>query len=49
MEIELSSEDENIKTPEFIGIVKEVTNDESYKNYQMAKEMPKQLVKRIAE
>lgn len=46
MEIELSSEDENIKTPEFIEIIKEVTDDESYKNYQMAKEMPKQLVKR---
>ena len=46
MEIELSSEDEIIKTPEFIKIIKEVTDDESYKNYQMAKEMPKQLVKR---
>lgn len=46
MEIELSSEDENIKTPKFIKIIKEVTDDESYKNYQMAKEMPKQLVKR---
>lgn len=46
MEIELSSEDETIKTPEFIKIIKEVTDDESYKNYQMAKEMPKQLVKK---
>ena len=46
MEIELSSEEETIKTPEFIKIIKEVTDDESYKNYQMAKEMPKQLVKR---
>ena len=46
MEIELSSEDETIKTPGFIKIIKEVTDDESYKNYQMAKEMPKQLVKR---
>ena len=46
MEIELSSEDETIKTPEFIKIIKEVTDDEAYKNYQMAKEMPKQLVKK---
>lgn len=46
MEIELSSEDEIIKTPEFIKIIKDVTDDESYKNYQMAKKMPKQLVKR---
>ena len=46
MEIELSSEDETIKTPEFIKIIKEVTDDEVYKNYQMAKEMPKQLVKK---
>ena len=45
MEIELSSEDEEIKTPEFIKIIKDVTDDESYKNYEMAKEMPKQLVK----
>lgn len=46
MEIELNSEIETIKVPKFIEIVKEVTDDESYKNYQMAKEMPKQIVKR---
>lgn len=46
MEIELSSEDEPIKVPDFIEIVKEVTDDDSYKNYSMAKEMPKQLIKR---
>ncbi len=40
MEIELSSEDEEIKTPDSIRIIKEVTDDESYKNYRMAKEMP---------
>ena len=43
MEIELSSEDEEIKIPNFINIIKEVTDDENYKNYQMAKKMPKQL------
>lgn len=46
MEIELSSEDEVIKTPDFIEIIKEVTDDNNYKNYQMAKEMPKELIKR---
>ena len=45
MEIELNNEDEEIKLPEFVKIVKEVTDDECYKNYQMAKEMPKQLIK----
>lgn len=46
MEIELSSENEIIKTPEFIKIIKEVTDDNDYKNYEMAKEMPKELIKR---
>ena len=45
MEIELSSEDQEIKIPSFIKTIKEVTDDENYKNYSMAKEMPKQLVK----
>ena len=44
MEIELSSEDQEINPPSFIKIIKDVTEDESYKNYQMAKEMPKQLI-----
>ncbi len=46
MEIELSSEDEVINIPKFIKIIKEVTDDNSYKNYEMAKEMPKELVKK---
>ena len=45
MEIELSSEDQEIQIPSFIKTIKEVTDDERYKNYSMAKEMPKQLVK----
>lgn len=45
MEIELSSEDEVIKVPSFIKVVREVTEDEHYKNYHMAQEMPKQFVK----
>ena len=46
MEIELSSEDEEIKIPDFIQIIKDVTDDEKYKNYQMSKEMPKEMVLR---
>lgn len=45
MEIELSSEDEIVKIPGFINVIKEVTEDERYKNYNMAHEMPKQLKK----
>ena len=47
MEIELSDENQKINTPRFINIIKEVTDDDSYKNYEMAKEMPKELVKKI--
>ena len=46
MEIELSSEDDKVQIPSFIKVLKEVTDDDKYKNYSMAKEMPKQLVKR---
>ena len=42
MEIELSNENEDIKVPNFIKIIKDVTEDESYKNYQMAKKMPRE-------
>ena len=42
MEIELSSEEQEIQIPKFIKIIKEVTDEECYKNYQMAKDMPKQ-------
>lgn len=46
MEVELNDENEDIKIPEFVKIYKEVTDNDSYKNYQMAKDMPKQLIKR---
>lgn len=41
MEIELREENEKINIPPFIKIIKEVTDDRKYKNYEMAKEMPK--------
>ena len=46
MEIELSDENEKIQTPSFINVFKEVTEDESYKNYSLASNMPKQLIKK---
>lgn len=45
MEIELSSEEESIQIPNFINVIKEVTDEEQYRNYNMAKKMPKQLIK----
>ena len=42
MEIELREENEKINIPQFIEIIKEVTDDRKYKNYEMAKEMPKE-------
>lgn len=38
MEIELLSEDQEIRIPEFIRVIKEVTDDASYKNSSLAKE-----------
>ncbi len=43
MEVELSDENDEINIPSFIKVIKEVTTDDNYKNYQMAKKMPKQM------
>ena len=45
MEIELSSENDDIQVPSFIKVIKEVTEEEKYFNYNMEKKMPKQLKK----
>ena len=45
MEVELSNEDEVASIPPFIDVIKEVTEDEKYKNYNMAKSMPDESVK----
>lgn len=37
MEIELTSMSQKIELPEFIQIIKEVTNDDAYSNYNLAK------------
>lgn len=46
LEIELSSENQEVIIPDYLKVIKEVTDDEEYKNYQMAKDMPKQLIKK---
>ena len=46
MEVELSNEADIPQLPEFIDVVKEVTGEEQYMNYNMAKKMPKQLIKK---
>ena len=45
MEIELNNENEVVDIPSFMEVIKEVTDDNKYKNHSMAKDMPKQLVK----
>ena len=44
LEIELSSEDEKFDIPEYITIIKEVTSDGRYKNTNLAKEIPIDIV-----
>ena len=46
MEVELNSEEQQIQLPPFIEVIKDVTEEDIYKNYNMAKEMPKQLIKK---
>jgi CYTH domain-containing protein len=40
MEIELMSEDQDILFPDFIHVIKEVTNDKRYTNRSLAREIP---------
>ena len=47
LEIELSSENQEVIIPDYLKVIKEVTDDEEYKNYQMAKDMPKQIIKKV--
>jgi len=45
LEIELSSEDEKFEIPEYITVIKEVTSDGRYKNTNLAKEIPLDIIK----
>ena len=42
LEIELQSEDEIFDIPDFIEIIKDVTEDKNYTNHSLAKEIPKE-------
>ena len=44
LEIELSSENEMFEIPEYIEIIKEVTSDGRYKNTNLAKQIPMDIV-----
>ena len=44
LEIELSREDEPFEIPEYIAVIKEVTGDGRYKNTNLAKEIPMDIV-----
>lgn len=43
-EIELTSEDEKFELPNFIHLIKEVTNDKKYSNHSLAKKIPTDLL-----
>ena len=39
-EVEMESENEEVKLPEFIKVIRDVTSEKAYKNYALAKEIP---------
>ena len=43
-EIELADENEEVKLPPFIKIVKEVTGDKKFSNFSLAGEIPEELL-----
>ena len=43
LEVELTNESENVKFPEYLNIIKEVTNDSSYSNRALAEKIPSDL------
>ena len=44
MEIELSSEDEVARIPDYVSIIRDVTSDRAYKNRQLARRVPMEPV-----
>ena len=44
LELELSSEEEEDILPEDIKVIREVTTDETYSNYELARKMPEESV-----
>ena len=43
-EIELADENETIIMPEFIKVLREVTNDKTFSNYAFSKKIPEDLI-----
>ena len=44
LEIELQSEEETFSIPEYITVIKEVTEDKAYRNYALSKKIPKEEI-----
>lgn len=44
LEVELSSEDESFSLPDFIRVIKEVSDDKRYKNTNLATEIPYDII-----
>lgn len=44
LEVELEREDEEIKLPEYIKVIKEVTGDRAYSNHSMAHNFPSEVI-----
>lgn len=42
LEVELKSENEEFELPDFIEVIKEVTDDKAYRNYALSKKIPKE-------
>ena len=42
LEVELTDEEEEIRIPDFLCVIKEVTDDLSYRNYSLTKKIPKE-------
>ncbi len=40
LEVELKTEDEEFSIPDFVEVIKEVTNDKAYRNYSLSKKIP---------
>ena len=40
LEVELTNENDIVTIPDFIKVIKEVTNDEAYSNYALAGHLP---------
>ena len=47
VEVELHDENEVINFPEFIEVIREVTDDKTYSNYELARNMPEEETQKV--